>query len=253
MFTNSKHKAAHEALKKGEIDQAILLYTEALNQAPNDCDILSDRATAFLHKKDKLRSMADFNKAVELDPNYSFRYAARAFARQNFGDLDGAVEDYQKAVKLDPDDAVAQNNLGMLLEQQGYKKEADERFARADKLSKQEDQLYDVMDELEGENIDKSETGTKLAERTEPQSVDNSEDNLRSEFEARAAKAEQDSGEIAPVDDIKKTDATNEEVSNVEADQEGNSTTSKELKKVFTSRKQFREFIRFVKNGFRLK
>lgn len=223
MFTNSKHKAAHEALRKGEVDKAIVLYTEALNLAPNDCDILSDRATAFLHKKDKLRSLADFNKAVQLDPNYAYRYAARAFAKQSFGDLDGAVEDYRKAVDLDPEDAVAQNNLGMLLEQQGYKKEADERFERADKLSKMEDSLYAMMDELEGEN--------QNAPPLHPDASANSTGKLNdSDF-----KQEKDKTKVLH-----------------ETGTEG-SSKSEELKKVFTSRKQFREFVQFVKNGFKLK
>lgn len=234
MFTNSKHEAAHKALKKGDIDKAIFLYTEALNAAPNDCDILSDRATAFLHKKDKLRSMADFNKAVELDPNYSFRYAARAFAKQNFGDLDGAVEDYRKAVDLDPEDAVAQNNLGMLLEQQGYKKEADERFARADKLSKMEDQLYDVIEDLE---------------RGDPEVKGVDEAELTKEFEARTQKAEKDSGEKGPSDSLDGEDKRIQP----EEKQDKKSNAGGELKKVFTSRQQFREFVRFIRNGFKLK
>jgi len=224
MFTNSKHEAAHEALKKGAVDKAILLYTEALRLAPDDCNILGDRGTAFLHKKDQLRCMADFNKAVSLDPDYAYRYASRAFAKQNFGDLDGAVEDYRKAVELDPDDAVAQNNLGLLLEQQGYKKEADERFARADKLSKMEDKLYAMMDDLEKEDQPKSESA-----------LNNDDTELQREFQARTSAAEQ------------KADA------NKEKKESGNSNTSKELKKVFTSRQQFREFVRFVKNGFKLK
>lgn len=246
MFTNSKHEAAHEALKKGEVDKAILLYTEALSEAPNDCDILGDRATAFLHKKDKLRCLADFNKAVKLDPNYAYRYASRAFAKQNFGDLNGAVEDYTKAVDLDPEDAVAQNNLGMLLEQQGYKKEADERFARADKLSRMEDQLYDVMDDLEAEE----ENGSQEDGLREPQS---SEGRLKAEFDARAEKAAQDSGKSAPEEENSKGDSELREPEFSGAKENDDTNTSKELKKVFTSRQQFREFVRFIKNGFKLK
>ncbi|XOV68814.1 MAG: tetratricopeptide repeat protein [Fluviicola sp.] len=250
MFTNSKHEKAHEALKKGAVDKAILLYTEALNEAPNDCDILSDRATAFLHKKDQLRCMADFNLAVALDPDYSFRYAARAFAKQNFGDLDGAVADYKKAVDLDPDDAVAQNNLGMLLEQQGYKKEADERFARADKLSKMEDKLYDMMDEMEGQNQPDSEL-----ERPQTAVEENKHDDdaIKKEFEARTSKAEQSSGQKAPEDDSKMKAPENVKSAENEAQNDDSSNTSKELKKVFTSRQQFKEFVQFVKNGFKLK
>lgn len=227
MFSNKKHEAAHAALKKGEVDKAILLYTEALQLNPNDCDILGDRATAFLHKKDQLRSMADFDMAVKLDPTYAYRYASRAFAKQNFGDIDGAVADYEKAVDLDPNDAVAQNNLGMLLEQQGYKKEADERFARADKLSKMEDNLYSMMDDLEGSSKESNQS--------------EGEESLRVQFEQRAKKAEESSGQMAP----EHQDSQDQTVKNL--------STSKELKKVFTSRKQFHEFVQFVKNGFKLK
>ncbi len=205
MFTNSKHEKAHESLKKGEIDRAIHYYTEALALAPDDCNILSDRGVAFLHKKDQLRCLADFNKAVQLDPNYAYRYASRAFAKQNFGDLDGAVEDYKKAVELDPEDAVAHNNLGLLLEQQGYKKEAELRFERADKLSKMEDELYDVMDALESNDQPKDSTPPKT-ETIEP--------------------------------------AQQKEVSPSQA---------AEMKKVFTSRSQFREFVQFIRNGFKIK
>ncbi|GAB5419211.1 MAG: hypothetical protein Crog4KO_25560 [Crocinitomicaceae bacterium] len=256
MFTNSKHKAAHEALKKGEIEKAILLYTEALRQAPNDCDILGDRATAFLHKKDKLRCLADFDKAVSLDPNYAYRYASRAFAKQNFGDIDAAVADYQKAVDLDPEDAVAQNNLGMLLEQQGYKKEADERFARADKLSKMEDQLYEVMDDLEDDQESGLEEEGLREEQPredglqEPQSY---EEDLKAEFDARAAKAAQDSGASAPEEEGAKDDSGLQAPQTSDAKESDDTNTSKELKKVFTSRQQFREFVRFIKNGFKLK
>lgn len=211
MFTNSKHEKAHEALKQGEIDKAILLFTEALLAAPDDCNILSDRAVAFLHKKDQLRSLADFNKAIALDPNYSYRYASRAFARQNFGDLDGAVADYQKAVELDPDDAVAHNNLGLLLEQQGYQKEAQQRFDRADKLSKMENELYEVMDGLEAE-------GTKSEEEQQDAQI-----------------VEEKIKEPLPI--VKKEKRS----------------TSGEMKKVFTSRQQFREFLKFIRNGFKLK
>lgn len=239
MFTNSKHEAAHKALKKGEIDKSILLYTEALIAAPNDCNILSDRATAFLHKKDKLRSMADFDKAVALDPNYSYRYASRAFAKQNFGDLNGAVADYEKAVKLDPDDAVAHNNLGMLLEQQGYKKAADDRFARADKLSKMEDELYAVIDDLEDDEVDGSKNDPKDTVETRKTSTD--EESLKAQFDERTANAAEKANQS--------TDTSNTTENTAPKDAQ----TSKEFKKVFTSRQQFREFLRFIKNGFKLK
>ncbi len=145
---------------------------------------------------------------MELQPEYAYRYACRAFAKNNFGDIEGAVKDYERAVELDPTDAVAHNNLGLLLEQRGYQKEANERFERADNLSKQEDNLLQTIDDLES---DGSQTTMNKIEE---------------------AKAEQ---------------------ANLENQEPENNSTSKELKKVFTSKKQFGEFLRFLKNGFKIK
>ncbi|MFT6503690.1 MAG: Flp pilus assembly protein TadD [Crocinitomicaceae bacterium] len=208
MFTNKTHEEATSKLKDGHIDEAIELYTKALNEAPDDYNIISDRGVAYLHKNDKLRCFGDFNRAIQLQPNYSYRYASRAYAKKHFGDIEGAVADYEKAVELDPEDAVAQNNLGMLLEEMGYKKQSEARFARADKLSEQENGLLNVMEDLEA-----------------------------SEKAVEAPIQETAMEDVAPAD--KGSDETK--------------TSSKEFKKVFTSKNQFKEFIRFIRNGFKIK
>lgn len=201
MFANKIHEEAHALMQSGDLEGSVVLYTKALQQNPKDCNLISDRAVAYLHLNQKENCFADFDLALSLQPNYGYRYASRAFAKNHFGDIDGAVEDYEKAVEIDPDDAVAQNNLGLLLEQKGYKNAADERFKRADKLSKEEDHLLDLVDEMD----DKPE-------------------------EKPAASA------IDP----------NEK-------REKNISTGQELKKVFTSKSQFKEFMNFIKNGFKIK
>ncbi len=206
MFANKTHKEAHELLKNEQIQDAIKTYTKAIKQTPNHPDIYSDRGVAHLHNKDKKNCFMDLNKAIELQPEYSFRYAARAFAKRNFGDIKGAVLDYEKAVELDPTDAIAQNNLGLLLEEQGYKNQAEKRFKRADKLSKIEDHLFEVIDNLEEQ---------KQAER-----------------------------KVNPAQRI---------AINPIATREKEFTTKKEFKKIFTSKNQFKDFLRFIKNGFKIK
>jgi len=199
MFANKTHEEAHALMQNGDIQGSIELYTKALLEHPNDCNLISDRAVAYLHANEKENCFKDFDAALAIQPNYSYRYASRAFAKNHFGDIDGAVEDYEKAVELDPDDAVAQNNLGLLLEQKGYKNAAEERFKRADKLSKEEDHLLEIIDDLD--NTDKQK---KI--------------------------------EIDP---------------NIQ--REKNLSTGQELKKVFTSKSQFKEFMNFIKNGFKIK
>lgn len=205
MFANKTHQLAEKALKEGEIEKAIALYTEALLETPDHCDIISDRGVAYLHLNNKVKCFEDLNRAIQLQPNYSFRFACRAYAKNNFGDIDGAIEDYTIAVELDPDDAIAHNNLGLLLEQKGYQSEAKERFALADQLSQQEDNLLNVIDEME--------TGLPGTHNERSSSKKEEEKELVSKWEA----------------------------------------TKKELKKIFTSKKQFNEFMDFIKNGFKTK
>lgn len=197
MFVNNTHESAHEALKKGLLDEAIHLYTLALEENPGHPDIYSDRGVAYLHKQDKAMCMLDLDKAVEIQPNYAFRYACRAYAKNNFGDIDAAIIDYELALELDPEDAVAHNNLGLLLEQKGYKLEAEKKFRQADRLSKIEDHLLHVIDELEGKDE---------IERVE-----------------------------IPPGSLSKPNSF-----------------WKEITLILTSKKHFREFIRFIKNGFKI-
>jgi tetratricopeptide (TPR) repeat protein len=215
MFANKTHEEAHALLNDGKIEDAIMAYTKALEENPEHADIYSDRGVAYLHQKNKEKCFEDLNKALDLQPEYAYRYAARAFAKNNFGDLVGAIKDYEKAVQLDPDDAIGHNNLGLLLEQQGYKKEAEERFKRADNLSKMEDHLFDVMDDLETPNEPAIEV---------------------KKVEEESDKTEQVRQEIDP------TIRREKEIS-----------AMKEMGKIFTSKKQFNDFMKFIRNGFKIK
>lgn len=207
MFANKTHEKAHEMLKKGKLEEAIVLYNKAFKESPDNINLISDRGVAYLNANNKEACFKDLDLAVKMQPNYAFRYACRAFARNNFGDIEGAIEDYQKAIDLDPDDAVAHNNLGLLLEQKGYKDEADRKFARADKLSKQETHLLDIVDDLEDQH--------------------QAENNPVSEEQHQ---------EINPI-----------------IEREENISTWKEMKKIVSTKKDFKEFLNYILNGFKIK
>ena len=48
-------------------------------------------------------SIADFDRAIKLDPDYSKTYHLRGLARVELGDHKGALEDFGHAIDLDPD------------------------------------------------------------------------------------------------------------------------------------------------------
>jgi tetratricopeptide (TPR) repeat protein len=47
----------------------------------------------------------------------------------------GAIADYEKAIELDPEDAIAYNNLGIVEEKLGRKEKAQQNFNKADALA----------------------------------------------------------------------------------------------------------------------
>jgi tetratricopeptide (TPR) repeat protein len=97
-------------------------------------DAVHDWAICCFYLKDLGKALRLLDHAVELQPNYGYRYASRAWMRAAAKNFEGAMEDYQRAIELDPEDAVSHNNLGLLEEQMGYRKQAQERFDVADSL-----------------------------------------------------------------------------------------------------------------------
>lgn len=126
---------AEKAMAAEQLLEAAEWYNKALTEAPNNPDIYNDRAVCYFHQGRKRDALADLDYAVQLQPEYSYRYASRAYIKSALKDIDGAIQDYQKAVELDPEDAIALNNLGLLEEQLGYMQKAQERYKQADALN----------------------------------------------------------------------------------------------------------------------
>lgn len=132
---DKKIQAAVSALKNGQHDKALNAFNALIDSYPNNPDLYGYRGATLLNLSRKHAALDDFNQAVDLDPEYSYRYASRAFAKDALGDLAGAIADYQIAIKLDPEDAIAHNNLGLLIEKSGNQSDAQKHFAQADNLA----------------------------------------------------------------------------------------------------------------------
>ena len=218
MFANKTHEKGHELLLIGKYTEAIALFTDALEIDPNHPDIYSDRGVAYLHLKNEQKCMEDLDTALTLQPEYSFRFASRAYAKDFFGKTEAAIEDYEKAVALDPEDAVAHNNLGLLLEKLGFKKQAQENFKRADALSKQEKKLFELIAEIEDNEMESSPEISKTEEI----------EMINSHVKVSPVEMQEAAAAINP-------------------------SSFKEFRRIFTSKLQFSEFLHFIKNGFRIK
>lgn len=161
MYINSHHKKAQELLDQQKLDKSLIAFNKALAEAPNHPDILSHRGVVYLHLNQKKKCLDDLLLSLKLDKDNAYRYASLAYARDYFGDLEGAIKDYQKAVEIDPEDAISHNNLGLLMEKQGYQSKAQRNFEKADKLAKIQKGMFDTLDEVEGRTSKEATTDTE--------------------------------------------------------------------------------------------
>jgi tetratricopeptide (TPR) repeat protein len=68
--------------------------------------------------------VADFNKAIDLDPKYALAYDNRGSAYATKSNLDQAIADYNTAIDLDAKYAKAYHNRGLVYLQKGLKPQA---------------------------------------------------------------------------------------------------------------------------------
>lgn len=56
----------------------------------------------------------DYTLAIQADSNYVMAYFNRAFVKRKLNDYEGAIEDYTLAIKLKPQYEIAYNNRGIV-------------------------------------------------------------------------------------------------------------------------------------------
>jgi tetratricopeptide (TPR) repeat protein len=87
--------------------EAVEDFTQALKHAPNEPDLLIDRARAYWLTEEWRKAEEDLSAALDKRPNDSLILRLRATARLKLGVLDLAERDAEAAVKANPQDVDA--------------------------------------------------------------------------------------------------------------------------------------------------
>lgn len=87
--------------------EAVEDFTQALKHAPNEPDLLIDRARSYWLTEEWRKAEEDLSAALDKRPNDSLILRLRATARLKLGVLDLAERDAEAAVKANPQDVDA--------------------------------------------------------------------------------------------------------------------------------------------------
>jgi tetratricopeptide (TPR) repeat protein len=101
----------------GDLDGAIADYDRAIQLDPKDAAIYNNRGLAKQEKGDLDAAIVDFNRAIQLNPKDAVACSNRGNAKRDKGDLDGAILDYNRAIGFDPKYAYAYYDRGLAKKQ----------------------------------------------------------------------------------------------------------------------------------------
>jgi len=101
--------------KKGDYDKAIADYTKVIELDPKDAAVYNYRGGAWMELRDYDRAIADFTKCIEIAPKYDLAYNNRGVVWRIKGDYDKAIADYTKAIEIYPEFADVYSNLAAVM------------------------------------------------------------------------------------------------------------------------------------------
>jgi tetratricopeptide (TPR) repeat protein len=88
---------------KGKLNEAIADFNEAIELNPEYTDVYYNRGAARYTLGKLVSALADFDKAIELDPHYVDAYRGRGVVQRRLNNLDAALADFRIYLELQPD------------------------------------------------------------------------------------------------------------------------------------------------------
>ncbi len=105
--------------RRGDYQGALADYNQALQLDPNLATVYNNRGLARASSGDISGALADYNQAIQLNFNFAAPYNNRGLAHAQQGKFREALADYNQAIVLDPNLAETYNNRGLTRFQQG--------------------------------------------------------------------------------------------------------------------------------------
>ncbi len=159
-------------LDRADMAHAIGDFNRAIDLAPNFAPAYQNRGNAWYARGNFGQALADYDKAIALEPEEPSPYVNRAAVKRDLGYNEGALADYQKAISLRGNNANSFSGRGQLyLRQKDYARATGD-FDQAVRLdpSAEEHMLRAQAREAAGE-LDAALRDYQEASRRDPKSL----------------------------------------------------------------------------------
>ena len=118
--------------KKGQYNRSIAYFNKAIELNPRYAEAYNNRGIAYKNKGQYDKAISDFNMAIEINPRYAKAYHNRGLTyAKNKGQNDKAISDFNKTIELNPRYAMAYNGRGVIRYIQGEYDSACSDFRKA--------------------------------------------------------------------------------------------------------------------------
>jgi tetratricopeptide (TPR) repeat protein len=118
------------------------LCNDNVAKTPNLTRALVSRGNAYSHLSQWDNAIADYTRAIRINPKYEITYNDRGVAYINIGQWDKAIADFSSARKIDPNDAQAYYNGGIAYTNLGQWDNAIDDYTRAVGIDPKHKQAY---------------------------------------------------------------------------------------------------------------
>ena len=140
-FATAYNNLGNALSDQKKLDEAVAAYQKAIELDPKFAGAYNNLGNALSDQKKLDEAVAAYQKAIELDPKDATAYYNLGIALRGQKKLDEAVAAYQKALTLPDtpgppasDYTLANNGLGLALQDQGELKKAIQYFDESEKL-----------------------------------------------------------------------------------------------------------------------
>ncbi|GHV09170.1 hypothetical protein AGMMS50229_18820 [Campylobacterota bacterium] len=99
------YKRGKDAFDQGNYEEAIALFTQAIEIDPNNADAYLFRGISYGALGDHPKAIADYTRAIEIDPSDVRAYNKRGESYSELDDYVKEIADWTRVIAIDPGDA----------------------------------------------------------------------------------------------------------------------------------------------------